>query len=199
MERAALSRSAVSSTTTGGLPGPATIARFQRHDLLIDNKLPNAPQIVLHRLHKIVPLGAVLRNLVQHLTNDFVSPVPGTGACVIVVSNLALPKTSGGREAWYANAASSFFSAQQYPESLRMSELSIRQNPNYADGWVNFGAALHATGKVGQARQAWNRALQLKPDQFEALRDLAVSYEKENPQLSRSYWERANQIKDKNK
>ena len=28
IERAALSRSAVSSTTTGGLPGPATMARF---------------------------------------------------------------------------------------------------------------------------------------------------------------------------
>ena len=74
----------------------------------------------------------------------------------------SLPGT-GGREAWFTNASSAYYANGQFDDSIAMAKSAIQMNPNYADAWVDLGAALYAKGDKEQARKAWNTALKIEP------------------------------------
>ena len=113
------------------------------------------------------------------------------GIVVWLVSNLLLVQPIRGQEAWFANAASAYYAAGRNHEAERMAREAIKINQNYADAWVNLGAALYAQNRPDEAKEAWTNALKFAPDHLMALRNLALAVEQEDPQQALRLWQRA--------
>jgi tetratricopeptide (TPR) repeat protein len=112
------------------------------------------------------------------------------GIVLCIVCSVIPMRGTAGAEAWYTNASSALFDRGEFDAALAMANGAVRINPAYESGWVNLGAALFASGQAVPARQAWLKALELRKDDTIALRNLALSYEKENPSLALMYWGR---------
>jgi tetratricopeptide (TPR) repeat protein len=113
------------------------------------------------------------------------------GIVVWLLSNLLLVQPIRGQEAWFANAASAYYAAGRNHEAERMAREAIKINQNYADAWVNLGAALYAQNRPDEAKEAWTNALKFAPDHLMALRNLALAVEQEDPQQALRLWQRA--------
>ena len=72
-----------------------------------------------------------------------------------------------------------------------MATHAIQINPQYADAWVNLGAGFAMAGNKTAARKAWKNALRLNPSNFGALRNMAISYEEEDPVEALRWWNQA--------
>jgi len=117
--------------------------------------------------------------------------VTGFAILLWLGTNLFWTEPVKGREAWYANASSAYYAGSRNSDAERMARQALKLNPNYADAWVNLGAALYTQNRIQEAKGAWLHALQVKPDQLVALRNLALSVEKENPNEALTLWRRA--------
>lgn len=115
--------------------------------------------------------------------------IGASGILLCVLLNLIPMRGTGGTEAWYANASAALFSGKDYKKASEMAKRAVQLNPAYENGWVNLGAALFSSGQIAPARQAWQEALNLQKDDPVALRNMALSYEKEDPELALKYWD----------
>jgi tetratricopeptide (TPR) repeat protein len=61
-------------------------------------------------------------------------------------------------------------------EAVRYAQLAISLDPRHFDGWSLLGAAYCAKGEFGQAVDAYEKALAIKPGSAEVLRDLGLAY-----------------------
>lgn len=129
-----------------------------------------------------------LRRPIPAMKVRTIMAVAGIVVCILV--NLIPLEGTGGAEAWYANASAALFNRADYPRAAEMANRAVQINPDCENGWVNLGAALFARGQAAPARQAWLTALQLQKDDPVALRNMALSYEKENPAVALEYWQR---------
>jgi tetratricopeptide (TPR) repeat protein len=111
------------------------------------------------------------------------------GILICLGLNLIPLHGTGGTEAWYTNASAALFSRGDFGKASVMAERAVQLNPAYENGWVNLGAALFSSGQIAPARQAWQKALNLQKDDPVALRNLALSYEEEDPELALEYWD----------
>ena len=68
-------------------------------------------------------------------------------------------------------------------EPLLRSELAL--NPAYVRAWYNLGLVLRELNRLEEAAAAWERALQLEPDNIDAIGELWVAYRSINPDRSR--------------
>jgi len=107
--------------------------------------------------------------------------------CIYVNLNPIPPR---GTSAWYSNASAAHFSKQEFQQAGFMASEALQLDPGYVEAWTNFGSALYTLGKIQEARNAWLQALRYDPSNVMALRNLAISYEKENRETSLVWWER---------
>jgi Flp pilus assembly protein TadD len=61
-------------------------------------------------------------------------------------------------------------------EAVKSFTLATKNKPDYVEAWVNLGAAQDANGHAGDARNAYRRALALRPNDEIAMCRLASSY-----------------------
>lgn len=113
-----------------------------------------------------------------------------TGLIFWGIANLIPLAGTGGREAWYANASAALIENEQVAAAAEMAHRSVDLNPRYSPGWVNLGTSAYKMNKIQQARAAWGEALRWNPDDFNTLKNLALSYENENPSRARELWDR---------
>jgi Flp pilus assembly protein TadD len=57
-------------------------------------------------------------------------------------------------------------------EALVLLERLTTEHPDHGGGWINYGLALAAAGRLDEARSALLRALELDPDDERALANL---------------------------
>ena len=100
------------------------------------------------------------------------------------------PIPARGTSAWYSNASAAHFSKKEFQQSAFMASEALKLDRTYADGWTNLGSAVHMMGKTQDARNAWHQALRYEPSNVMALRNMAISYEKENREASLTWWKR---------
>jgi 4-amino-4-deoxy-L-arabinose transferase-like glycosyltransferase len=135
------------------------------------------------------------------------------GGCIIFISNNAMegrtiligcvaalilcvyvniyPVLPGGTAAWYSNASSAHFADREFREAAFMAREALKQDRNFVEAWTNLGSSLYAQGNVDVARKAWLQAIRIRPNHVMTLRNLAISYEKEDRHASRIWWQRA--------
>jgi 4-amino-4-deoxy-L-arabinose transferase-like glycosyltransferase len=97
------------------------------------------------------------------------------GILLSLVLNLFPQHGTGGREAWYANAASALIANSDFPSAETMARTSISINNQYQDAWINLGVALWNEGLKLEAREAWFVALKLRPGDPVASKNLGLS------------------------
>ncbi len=100
--------------------------------------------------------------------------ISDTDALALYHSNIAMHALAAGRtvEAWL--------------QAVRALQLS----PATAHLWVNLGAVYRFNGQHGEAEQAYLYALQLDPEEYSAMNNLAVLFELEGRGEEQRYWER---------
>ncbi|MGF1509604.1 MAG: response regulator [Myxococcota bacterium] len=69
--------------------------------------------------------------------------------------------------------------AGQTTEALEAAEAAVRQDPFDARAHFVYGTALHRLGRVYEAISEYERVVELAPNQFNALKNLAVLYERQ--------------------
>ncbi|MCI0416756.1 glycosyltransferase family 39 protein [bacterium] len=107
--------------------------------------------------------------------------------CLYANLNLIPPR---GISAWYSNASSAHFSKQEFQQAAFMASEALKLDRGYVEAWTNLGSALFTIGKTQEARNAWLQALRYNSSDVMTLRNLAISYERENRGTSLVWWER---------
>jgi 4-amino-4-deoxy-L-arabinose transferase-like glycosyltransferase len=95
-----------------------------------------------------------------------------------------------GTAAWFSNASSAHFAKQEFQRAGFMASEALRLDPAYVEAWTNLGSAAYTLGKSQDARNAWLQALRYDPSNVMALRNMAISYEKENRKTALAWWGR---------
>ncbi|MCR9294348.1 MAG: tetratricopeptide repeat protein [bacterium] len=77
----------------------------------------------------------------------------------------------------YQLALASVLAANKQMEAaIRVDRQALVQHPNSAELWMHLGQLEHDCGRFVQAIEAWNQALELKPDQPDVLRSLGLAH-----------------------
>ena len=120
-----------------------------------------------------------------------------SGALIACIIGLLLcfyanlnPIPPRGTSAWFSNASAAHFSKQEFQRADFMASEGLKLDPTYAEAWTNLGSARYTLGKTQEARNAWLQTLRYDPSNVMALRNMAISYEKENRETSLMWWER---------
>ncbi len=100
------------------------------------------------------------------------------------------PVLPGGLAAWCSNASSAHFARNEFRESHSMALEALKQDQNSVEAWTNLGSSLYAQGNIQDARKAWLQALRINPSDVMSMRNLAISYEKDDKNTSLIWWER---------
>ncbi len=70
--------------------------------------------------------------------------------------------------------AAALLRQKQAPAARKLLGALVRRQPRFEPGWLAYGAAAAAAGDFPTARDAWEHALQLKPNSLSARRNLAA-------------------------
>jgi tetratricopeptide (TPR) repeat protein len=122
------------------------------------------------------------------------SPVRVAGCAAALLLCLYVnihPVVPGGTAAWFSNASSAHFARQEYGQATELALKAVQLDPNSQEAWTNLGSALYAQGNLQKARGAWLNSLKINPLHLMTLRNLAISYEKQDEKAALLYWERA--------
>ena len=120
-------------------------------------------------------LLVVAGNVARLQVNRKLAMVSVSGILLSLILNLLPQQGTGGREAWYANAASALIANREFQSGEKMARTSISINNQYADAWINLGVALWSQGRKTEARNAWSVALKLRPEDPVASKNLTLS------------------------
>ena len=137
----------------------------------------------------LIGAGCIGRIGRHSLQNKF--RVAGSLALILFCLYVNLrPIRPGGLEAWYSNASAAHYNKQEFPQAQALALEALRIDGRYAEAWTNLGSAMYSQNRIPEARKAWLQALSIKSDDVMALRNLAISYEKEDPKAAVEWWNR---------
>ena len=65
-----------------------------------------------------------------------------------------------------------YLKKKKYDKAQAQSEIAVKLNPKSSTSWLNLGLSYVHQGKITEAREAWNRALDLDPDNEQLINNL---------------------------
>lgn len=95
------------------------------------------------------------------------------------VAAKSAPTADGAGMALQLKAAMEAMATGRMAEAITKAEEAIRIDPFDARGHFVYGTALHRAGRVYEAISEYERVVELAPNQFNALKNLAVLYERQ--------------------
>ncbi|CAD7701189.1 unnamed protein product [Ostreobium quekettii] len=73
-------------------------------------------------------------------------------------------KLDGSNEIYYSNRSAAHAKAGDFPSALRDAEAALRLKPRWVKGWARKAAALQGLNYHSEAKEAYERALEIEPD-----------------------------------
>jgi Flp pilus assembly protein TadD len=89
----------------------------------------------------------------------------------------------------HSNIAMNALAGEQTEEAWLQAVRALQLSPGTAHLWVNLGAIYRFNGQHGEAEQSYLYALQLNPEEYSAMNNLAVLYGLEGRGEEQAYWE----------
>ncbi len=142
----------------------------------------------------VIPFLMMGAGCLAYIKRESFKPTGRLIVCILgllfsLYANLS-PIPPRGTSAWYSNASAAHFSKQEFQQAAFMASKALKLDPAYVEAWTNWGSALYSMGKTQEARSAWQHGLRYDPSNVMAMRNLAISYEKENREASLVWWDR---------